>query len=170
MFHMAFHLPYCAWRPSCQPDHRHDEDEPLRHIRDVSFLDWKNSERSGYLHEGQISCVVAGPDEYLWTAYCFADVYFETDKTKELLFPSNQPNNLPKSMRMDPFRNGKTIADNEFRNPREFFLAVLSVRFTQVTNEWLRVVEKLQESVRGYKQVCPPPFFFFTLMRRALVP
>src|SRR6201999_3345192 len=135
MFHMAFHLPHFAWRPSLRRDHRLCGEEPLRQTRDVSFLDWKNAERSGYLHEVQTSFVLAGWNDYLWTSYCFDDVYFEAWKDREFLF-SGRKGILTPGNRTDPIRRGRPIADDAFQNPREYFLAVLRIRVMHVRNEW----------------------------------
>ena len=54
MFRLAFHLPYHALRTSkkLRSDFRKDKNgDPLRNIRDVSFLDRKGSETSTFLCE-----------------------------------------------------------------------------------------------------------------------
>src|ERR1700761_3946431 len=95
MFQLAFHLPYYAWRSTATPryDHRRFANgDHLRHVQDISFLDWddsKGSNRSSYLYESQISCVVAGSDNWTWVAYCFVDTYFDMDDKKDPLI-SNQ--------------------------------------------------------------------------------
>ena len=157
MFRMAMHIPYYAWRKTQHCDLRKFENEPLRSTRDVSFLGWDDHERSGFLHEAQVSCVITGLNNYLWTAYCFADIFFEPKKTRESLMSNMNSQGL----RVDPFRNGKTISDRDFHDPRIYFLAVLRVRLEQIRNEWQQVLQKLEASVRGYEKVCGLALVYF---------
>ena len=161
MFHLAFHLPYYAFRSSKSPrvDHRQCTDgEVLRHSLDVSFLRPRESETSGlFLYEAQISCVVAGTDDWRWVAYCFVDTYFDSEKIARRSI-RHQEGALPIGVRLDPLRNGKLIEDEHYQDPREYFLAVLTVRLEQILGEWNLIVEKLQQAVRKYDQVCACTF------------
>ena len=155
-FRLAFHLPYHALRLSkkAQHDPRSNSDgSPLRQVCNVSFLDLKDSGISTFLYEAQISCVVAGPDEWRWIAYCFVDTYFEVEKRREamsLYYKNGRPR---LGVKVDPFTCGETLADGKFQNPREYFLTVLRYRLEQVKNEWIHVVEKLEKNKREYEQI-----------------
>ena len=157
MFHLAFHLPYYVWRGSkkAHEDHRRDANaSPLRQSQDVSFLSWKNSESPGFLYEAQISCVVAGSDEWRWVAYCFVDTYFDAaEEAKETVLSYHEDSLVDQGMRADPFTFGVADADNPIQKPREYFLMVLHIRIDQVKREWQQVVAKVQQSIREYMQV-----------------
>jgi hypothetical protein len=156
MFQLAFHLPYYVWRSSqkLHKDHRQNANgDPLRHSRDISFLNWKNCGSPGFLHEAQISCVVAGSDEWRWVAYCFVDTYFDAVEEGRESVLSYHDDKLG-GIHADPFTYGITDADTPIRNPREYFLMVFRIRIAQVKREWQRMVEKIDESIREYEQVC----------------
>jgi hypothetical protein len=158
MFQLAFHLPYYVWRSSQKPceDYRRDANvTPLRQSQDVSFLNWKSSGSSDFLYEAQISCVVAGSDEWRWVAYCFVDTYFDTDEeAKETVLSYHEDSLVTEGIRADPLTFGVISADDPIRKPREYFLMILQIRINQVKREWQQVVEKMYQSVHEYEQVC----------------
>jgi hypothetical protein len=164
MFQLAFHLPYYVWRSSqkLRKDHRqYANGDPLRHSRDVSFLNWKTCGSSGFLYEAQISCVVAGSDEWRWVAYCFVDTYFDADEEgKETVLSYHEDSLGGEGIRADPFTFGITSADTPIQKPREYFLMVFGIRLNQVKREWQQVVEKMYQSIREYEQV--RSLFFLT--------
>jgi hypothetical protein len=166
MFQLAFHLPYYVWRGSqkAHEDHRRDANaSPLRQSQDVSFLNWKSSRSPGFLYEAQISCVVAGSDEWRWIAYCFVDTYFDVaEEAKETVQSYHEDSLGPEGMRTDPLAYGVVDADNPIQDPRDYFLRVFQIRIKQVKREWQQVVAKMQQSVREYVQVCS--LFFLTSM------
>ena len=144
-------------------DHRrYGNGDPLRRVRDVSFLNWDDPSLSEYLYEAQISCMVAGSDESRWVAYGFVDTYFDPDEARKTVHSYYQ-NNISGQGVPDPFTNGKTLADGKIQNPREYFLEVWRHRMTQVKNEWTLVVDKLKDSIGKYDEVCPSSHFFLLL-------
>ena len=156
MFQLEFHLPYYVWRSSEKPheDRRQNANgDSLRHFQDVSFLHWKTCGSSGFLYEAQISCVVAGRDEWRWDAYCFVDTYFDTMETGETVLSYHEDSLTNEGIRPDPFTYGLTDADNPIQNPREYFLKAFRYRLDQVKREWQQVVAKVQQSIREYEQV-----------------
>ena len=161
MFQLAFHLPYYVWRSSQKPceDHRqYANGDPLRHSQDVSFLEWEAYGSSSFLYEAQISCVVAGLDEWRWIAYCFVDTYFDTlEGGKETVLSYHEDSLTNKGIRADPLTFGVTDADKPIHDPRDYFLTVFQTRINQVKCEWQQVVAKVQQSVREYVQVRPFP-------------
>jgi len=145
-----------VWRSSQIPckDHRqYANGDPLRHSQDVSFLNWKSCGSSSFLYEAQISCVVAGSDEWRWVAYCFVDTYFDVEEAKETVVSYHEDSLSDEGMRVDPFTHGVTNADKPIQNPGEYFLMVLRIRIDQVKREWQQVVEKVYQSFREYEQV-----------------
>lgn len=157
MFQLAFHLPYYVWRSSqkaCE-DHRRDANaSPLRQSRDVSFLNWKSSGSFGFLYEAQISCVVAGSDEWRWVAYCFVDTYFEPpEEGKETVLSYHEESVANGGMHTDPFTFGIIRADKPIQKPKEYFLMVFRTRIAQVKREWQQVAAVVKQSIREYVQV-----------------
>ena len=155
MFQIAFHLPYYAWREKrCEDQRRYGTGDILRRCEDVSFLDWKNPDRSGYLHEAQISCVVAGRDIWRWVAYCFVDTYFDpVGEGKESALQYHKDSLGDQCVLMDPLTYGVNRADDPIQDPKEYFLTVFRIRLAQVKREWQQVVEKVKQSIREYEQV-----------------
>jgi len=161
MFQLAFHLPYYVWRssPKAREDHRRDANaSPLRQSQDVSFLNWKSFGPPGFLYEAQISCVVAGLDEWRWVGYCFIDTYFDAEDDKETVQSYYKDSLADEGMSTDPFTFGIADADKPIQEPKEYFLMVFRVRIDQVKREWQQVVAKVQQSVRDYVQVRSPFF------------
>jgi hypothetical protein len=164
MFQLALHLPYYAWRssPKACEDHRRDANgSPLRQSQDVSFLNWQGSGSPGFLYEAQISCVVAGVDEWRWVAYCFVDTYFDaTEEARETVLSYHEDSLVAEGMRADPLTFGVTKADDPIQEPRKYFLMVCQIRINQAKREWQQVVAKVQQSIREYVQV--RSLFFLT--------
>jgi hypothetical protein len=157
MFQLAFHLPYHALRSSKKPridSRRYADGDPLRHVHDVSFLDFTDSETSSFLYEAQISCMISGPDEWRWVVYCFVDTYFDPESERESILSDPMDNLLAQGLRLDPFTRDYYAANDETptHNPREFFLTMLRFRIDQVKNEWTKVVERLKKSIREYER------------------
>ncbi|KAM5353124.1 hypothetical protein ACJZ2D_016989 [Fusarium nematophilum] len=87
MFLLEFHFPFFIWRTGKVrfEDHRRGADGgPLRKALDVSFLHAGSSNAApsdgrDYLSEAQISCVVTGYSNRIWTAYGLVDTYFDPE-------------------------------------------------------------------------------------------
>jgi hypothetical protein len=155
MFRLAFHLPYYFLKVSKEArtdPRKYANGDPLRQVHNISFLDWKKSKTSTFLYEAQVSCVVAGPDEWRWIAYCFIDTYFQEPKERETV-SSYCDSSQSQDVKQDPFTRGETLADGKLQNPREFFLMVLKYRLEQVANEWRKVVEELRKRNREYRNI-----------------
>jgi hypothetical protein len=167
MFQFAVHLPYFVWRRKECQDHRRDtNDSPLRKTQNVSFLNWKNPDRSGFLYEAQISCVVSGRDQYRWLAYCFVDNYFDAGEEERESVLSYHENSLGEDgTLMDPLTYGSSTEDKPIERPREYFLEVLQARLGQVQREWQQVVAKVEQSIREYEEVWPLLFFLASTQR-----
>ena len=156
MFQIAFHLPYYAWRERQSKDQRRYKDgSTLRHSEDVSFLNWKTPNQRGYLHEGQISCVIAGRDVWRYVAYCFVDTYFDPPgEGRETALQYLEDSLEEEGELMDPLTYGVNRVVDTVQDPIEYFLIVFRIRLNQVKREWHQVVEKVGLSIRNYEQVC----------------
>ncbi|OQV09479.1 hypothetical protein CLAIMM_13597 [Cladophialophora immunda] len=152
VLHMAFHLPYYVCQKSSvqqSGQRQHKDRSHLRKSQDVSFLGWNDYESSIFLYEAVISCIIIAPKDWTWTAYCFADSFFESENTTESKY---QEEPLPEGSRKDPFRNGRLISDNQFHDPRVYFLEVLKVRLEEVSREWRILVEMFRAGIENYAQ------------------
>ncbi|KAK4945632.1 hypothetical protein LTR10_015251 [Elasticomyces elasticus] len=152
-FRLSFSLPYCAWRSSqepCSDQRRTRTNEPLRHFRDVSLLNLEPDKAPAFLYEAQISCVVAGFDEWTWTALCLQDSYFE-GKAGENAQQYSKDDKA--GANTNPFlRPGLTEAGLPFHKARQFFLRIFSVRLKQVRKEWRNIVTNIKNSVSKYEK------------------
>ncbi|KAJ9500399.1 hypothetical protein H2202_004194 [Exophiala xenobiotica] len=149
-FQLSLHVPYFAWRSSLEPreDSRLDRSgQPLRHVRDVSLL---NSDgETSFLYEAQISCVVAGIDDWRWVAYCFVDSYFDGENTTQ--------DDGDMFSGYDGFGQYGVIGGPD--KARLFFLNFLRIRVRLITDEWEEVVRNVEKSFRKFAWVRVLSFF-----------
>ncbi len=135
-FALEFHLPYYALRKhaSIAADSR-----KLR--RSGRFIcDWQRTREPENFHEAQVSLLVIGIDEWYWTAYCCADVYFGSEESPDFYLREQ----------LDaPTGAGKPTSLPVW-NPREYFLTVLSRRMKQATKEWSNIVTTLEDRLGSH--------------------
>ena len=91
-----------------------------------------------FFYEAQISFVVVGIDEWVWTGYFCADTYFGSEETLQYYHERG----------LDAPSGGAKSTYYPIWNPREYFLFILSVRVNQVTKEWSNIVEALEERLQ----------------------
>ena len=91
-----------------------------------------------YLHEAQLSLLIAGIDEWFWTAYCLTDTYFGSEESIQF-YHDNQ---------LDALSGGEKSLKYPIWNPREYFLSILARRLKQVTKEWGSIVELIESRLR----------------------
>jgi hypothetical protein len=105
------------------------------------------SNANEYLHEAQISFVIIGLDEWVWTAYCCTERHFGSEETIE--FYSRRGYDAPSG--------GAIPTHYPIWNPREYFLFLLSLRTKQITKEWSNVVETLEGRLQYHvsQRQCP---------------
>ncbi len=154
-FALEFHLPYYAWRPMefmAEDSRERADGSPLRRSEEVMYLPMQfhtSPSLKGlpeYIYESQISIMVNGVDDWVWTAYCFVDVYFKgSGHTEEVEYYSNDARD-----KMDPHSCGKHAADRPVWDPRKYFLRALSARMEQVREEWDNSVSLLMYQINPY--------------------
>lgn len=120
---------------------------------DLADLDEGVSGLSGYLYEAQTSFIITGLRNWLWTAYCFAENFFDPE-----LKGGSYLRDVGPESRSDAFRNGSLIAADQFRDPRQYFLVLLRAHMEHVNREWGRVVGIFRDSARRLDQVSPSSF------------
>ena len=126
-FSMEFHLPYFALRKGPRiPDIR-----GLRHC--YPMIDGKGgSSADVFFYEAQISLLLVGVDEWLWTVYCCVDTFFGSERA-----PSNYEHNG-----QDAPSGGGRQTSYPVWSPRGYFLFVLSRRINQIAKEWRNIVSE----------------------------
>lgn len=90
-----------------------------------------------YYHEAQLSLLIFGVDEWLWTAYCCPDTYFGSEKYAEEDFDDGNG--------ADPNAGGAVMIEQPVWNPREYYLMLLQRRMSQATHEWTELVNAFTE-------------------------
>lgn len=99
------------------------------------------------LYEAHISVTVTGIDQWVWTAYGFVDVYFDSHETVEG-YDQMRGRRCRRWGRADPLAAGQIVADEPIWVPREYFLKVFEIRMNQVLREWNWIVEKVGKKVK----------------------
>jgi hypothetical protein len=160
---LSFHLPFFALRdhPLPKDSPRKVQGKPLRRWRDLSFLRTQTSgseseERYG-IYEAEISCVVAGSDNWRWIAFAFVDTYFDGGESDDSVMWYG----CEEAIHLDPILAGNLDANMPIWKPREYFMKVFEIRILQVIKEWDFLVLTVKRSIEVY--VCCPALSFVTL-------
>jgi hypothetical protein len=130
--------------------------EPLRQSWELPFLsmpmDKSTSADELYcLYEAQISVLVTGIDHWVWVAYGFVDVYFDSQESVDG-YDQMKGRHCRRPGRADPLAAGQIVADEPIWMPREYFLKVCEIRMNQVLREWNWIVDKVKKKVKQYVQ------------------
>ncbi|EKG16111.1 hypothetical protein MPH_06677 [Macrophomina phaseolina MS6] len=145
IFNLEFHITFFALREgSANSDPRSVRGRRLRSTRLLPLSDG----RELYFHECQISLLVTGVDEWVWTGYCFVDSYFGKEEDYEDYFKTT-PND---PYGRDPATGGTRWLRYPLWNPREYFLWVLAARVTQATQEWTLLINTFEERMDNYQE------------------
>jgi hypothetical protein len=132
---MEFHFPFFALRKTADSpfeDNRTvdgtEDGKPFRVGRKLPLAMGRGLTADNYYYyESQISVLVTGVDEWLWSSYCCADTYFGTEPGKHTYLEGKEPS--------EPATGGSKPLMYPMWNPREFFLCVLSRRVMQAVGE-----------------------------------
>lgn len=89
----------------------------------------------------QVSVLLVGIDEWVWTLYCLVETHFED---------SHNPTGLEQDVtnRRDAPSGNYASYTMPIWNPREYFLLVLCRRMSQATLEWQNLVETLDQRLK----------------------
>jgi hypothetical protein len=96
-----------------------------------------------YYYEVQISFLIIGVDECVYTSYCLVDTYYpdsEPDHRKYL-----EPPHI-----LEPAAGGHKDLRFPLWNPREFFLCILSIRLEQLVQESQALLNEFEERMNAY--------------------
>ncbi|KIW81718.1 hypothetical protein Z517_04744 [Fonsecaea pedrosoi CBS 271.37] len=151
-FELAFNIPFYAWRDTYREDHRkwaHSR-QPLRETVDVSFL---NQHHGEVLCKAVLTAMISGSDIEHWTAYLFADTYFDAqDAGRETVLEYRKDKESEEGMNADPLTYGEIDADLPFWDPRKYFLIMARYRLQQVAKEWTQVVARFGTSFADFQK------------------
>lgn len=153
MFNLEFHITlYALRRGEDHRDPRIDSEKSFRASRELPL----SEEKGLFFHECQLSLLVTGVDEWLWTGYCFVDSYFGTEEGYDEYYAEFDGNPYGR----DPATGGTRWLRYPLWNPREYYLWVLSHRMTQATQEWTYLINKFEEGMIKYVSLEQIPFFY----------
>ena len=107
-----------------------------------------SAEPAHCLYEDQISFAVVGIDKSIWTAYCFADTYYEDRESVDRYVSMNGT-----AHRVDPIAAGFLGADLPIWEPRKYFVRVVEIRMNLILREWQCIADKIEDEVKQYGTV-----------------
>lgn len=109
-------------------------------------LDGNKLEATDRYYEAQVSLLVTGVDDWLWTSYCTVDTYQGTEPAKlEYL------NELP---RAEPASAGSKSLDHPMWCPRDYFLEALERRMMQAMREFRATIDTFNRRLNEYVSQC----------------
>jgi hypothetical protein len=97
------------------------------------------------LHEAQITCLVTGQSDGVWTAYFFEDTYFDKERSENIL----KPHELDDDEACEEDHVTGLLA-GAIWTPREYFLKMLDSQLKRVKDEWQRIERNLGSRLRSY--------------------
>ncbi|KAJ0416422.1 hypothetical protein BJY00DRAFT_234757 [Aspergillus carlsbadensis] len=133
-----FHIPYFALRRSSAGMETFKSHTNRRTGEfQASFSLCAGCERE-FFHEAQVSVLLVGIDEWVWTLYCLVETHFSETG------PENVEHYIQPGGNWDAPSGEGSSYSRPVWNPREYFLLVLSRRLRQVRFEWANLVETLE--------------------------
>ncbi|KAL4970938.1 uncharacterized protein BDV14DRAFT_194724 [Aspergillus stella-maris] len=139
-----FHIPYFALRrsPAGAPS-RSNHVARRKGEFQANFSDYRDNQKE-FFHEAQISVLLVGIDEWVWTLYCLVETHF----------CENGPGDIIQYISSD--RDAASGQGSSYSvpiwNPREYFLLVLSRRMSEVRFEWANLVQTLDRRFRKLEE------------------
>lgn len=155
VFAMNFHIPYYTLRictVKVEGSRRKSKGSPVRIALDLPFAgitdDTSTTPPKGVerLYQAQVSVVVTGIDNRIWSAYAFIDAIEDKD-TVTHYHQEAQDLGLPP----DPLACSRIMVEaRRFLPPKRYFLKVFQIRIDKVKCEWQYIVRRFQEEVKKY--------------------
>ncbi|KAL9079867.1 MAG: hypothetical protein Q9157_001269 [Trypethelium eluteriae] len=152
-FELEFHIPFFSLRRGRGlKDLRLLNDQPFRKSRSLPLpRNQKKNEEEDFFHEAQVSMLLYGIDEWVWTVYCCVDTYFGTEPDHRT-YHDGFEDDLGMSYGVDAPSGGSRELRFPTWNPREYFLMVLARRMMQATREWTNLVHVFEERLIHYEE------------------
>lgn len=157
-FVFEFHIPFFSLR-------RGPGVRDLRSLQDQTFRkssrlplprNDRKIEEQDCFHEAQVSMLLHGVDEWVWTAYCCVDTYFGSEPDHRTYYDGFIDDH-GNSYGFDAPSGGLKELNFPTWNPREYFLMVLARRMMQATREWTNLVLIFQERLTHYVSIDKDP-------------
>lgn len=96
------------------------------------------------LYETHLSIAVTGVDHWRWTAWGFADSWFEPEDSVSTYYDGEMSGSRP-----DPLSNGQLdVTPAEWR-PRQYFLRLLEIQIGRIAKEWEYILYVLEQEVHA---------------------
>lgn len=99
-------------------------------------------EDTEYCYEVQISVLITGIDDWVWTSYCLVETYHGGEPSNKEYLNSAYPT--------EPATAGSKHLEYPIWNPREFFLCVLKRRIAQAVGEYRVLNDELIDRMNDY--------------------
>lgn len=133
---MAFHMRFPALRKGPL------KNDP-RNIRQTYSLikPMNNDADELFFYDAQLSFFVTGTDDKHWTSYCLVDTYMGSEEATETYFQAGADG---------PSGGGDCSDSRHYRNPRGYFLRVLSQRIRQMCKEWGNTTSTVMQRLDAY--------------------
>lgn len=93
-----------------------------------------------HMQEAQFSMCVVGIDNTNWTAYTFADEYYDDNDVEQL-----------KARQWTPDRVASRclrLGQSAYNDPREYFLGVFEIQVKLILQEWRSLAAYIEEEVK----------------------
>ncbi|KAF2234442.1 hypothetical protein EV356DRAFT_466610 [Viridothelium virens] len=152
-FVLEFHIPFFSLRRGRGlKDSRLLNGQPFRKSRSLPLpRSQKKDEEQDFFHEAQVSMLLYGIDEWVWTAYCCVDTYFGSEPGHRTYHEGSEDDS-GMSYGVDAPSGGSRELRFPTWNPREYFLMVLARRMMQATREWTNLVHVFEERLIHYEE------------------
>ena len=98
--------------------------------------------KDAYFYEAQISFILTGIDERLYTAICLADTFFGSEDFRDSY--------TSQTSALDAPSGGGHWLKFPVWNPRQYFLTVLAKRISQVRGEWMNLIDHFMARLDDY--------------------
>ncbi|CVL13850.1 uncharacterized protein FPRN_12044 [Fusarium proliferatum] len=161
-FSFTFHLPSFVLKRQKARTRRRDDPRkkrngrPWRESRPLSFLSKpieieSESASVDTLHEVHYSLMICGYNRSVWTTYSLVDTYFyDKDEDHEDTVEFYRTHEDSEVSEWDPALIGEKEVWTKCPDPREYFLMILDKRFTQIYEEFFKIIDFVQDKMSDY--------------------
>jgi hypothetical protein len=155
---MAFHLPFFALRKAPLPSTLDPKvrGKRLRSWKILSLLGGEsschNDQETYRLYPVQVSCAVYGSYEWKYTVCEFVDTEHDSNDGCEL-YDWHDDENDAQELDQDPILSNHSVpvqASSSIWRPRQYFIKALETAIEEVSEEWDRLVYKLEVDKAAY--------------------
>jgi hypothetical protein len=122
--------------------------------------------KQGYLYKAHKSLVIAGFDQWRWTAYLFGASIFGDEDDTEIDVQLRADETATEMM--DPLARQMINTGHKMsEDPRQYSMTVAFHQLEDVITEWQFTVESMTERLKQYEQVSGPTQSFSIFKSRA---